>query len=41
MKALETVLNELHRHVLELAKKSGESTDYGEQLWQGIRQSGV
>lgn len=37
---LETALNELHRFVMELAKKAGESEEYGERLWQGIRQSG-
>lgn len=36
---LENALNELHRFVLELAEHAGESTEYGEQLWQGIRQS--
>lgn len=38
--ALEAALNELHRYVLNLAEKAGESTEYGEQLWQGISQSG-
>lgn len=37
---LENALNELHRFVLELTERAGESTEYGEQLWQGIRQSG-
>lgn len=37
---LENALKELHRFVLELAERAGESTEYGEQLWQGIRQSG-
>ena len=32
-------MNELHRFVMELAKKAGESAEHGEQLWQGIRQS--
>lgn len=36
---LENALNELHRFVLELAERAGESAEYGEQLWQGIRQS--
>ena len=38
--ALEAALNELHRFVMELVKRAGESDAYGEQLWQGIRQSG-
>ena len=37
---LENALKELHRFVLELAEHAGESTEYGEQLWQGIRRSG-
>ena len=37
---LENALKELHRFVLELTERAGESTEYGEQLWQGIRQSG-
>lgn len=37
--ALEAALNELHRFVQELAQRAGESDAYGEQLWQGIRQS--
>ena len=37
---LEAALNELHRYVLELAQRAGESTEYAEQLWQGIRQTG-
>lgn len=37
---LEKALKELHRFVLELAERAGESPEYGEQLWQGIRQSG-
>ena len=37
---LENALKELHRFVLELAEHAGESAEYGEQLWQGIRQSG-
>ena len=36
---LEAAMNELHRFVMELAKKAGKSVEYGEQLWQGIRQS--
>ena len=36
---LENALKELHRFVLELTERAGESTEYGEQLWQGIRQS--
>lgn len=38
--ALEAALNELHRFVMELVQRAGESDAYGEQLWQGIRQSG-
>lgn len=37
---LENALEELRRFVLELAERAGESPEYGEQLWQGIRQSG-
>lgn len=37
---LENALKELYRFVLELAERAGESAEYGEQLWQGIRQSG-
>ena len=37
---LENALKELHRFVLELAERAGESPEYAEQLWQGIRQSG-
>lgn len=37
---LEAALNELRRFVLELTEKAGESAEYGEKLWQGIRQSG-
>lgn len=37
---LEAAMNELHRFVMELAKKAGESAEYGEGLWQGIRKSG-
>ena len=37
--ALEAALNELHRFVLELVQRAGESDVYGEQMWQGIRQS--
>ena len=37
---LEAAMNELHRFVMELAQSAGESAEYGEQLWQGIRQSG-
>ena len=37
---LDAAMNELHRFVMELAKSAGESEEYGEQLWQGIRQSG-
>lgn len=36
---LETAMNELHRFVTDLAKKAGESAEYREWLWQGIRQS--
>lgn len=38
--ALEAALNKLHRFVLELAQRAGECDAYGEQLWQGISQSG-
>ncbi|MCH5341374.1 MAG: hypothetical protein J1E01_07895 [Acetatifactor sp.] len=37
---LENALKELHRFVLELTERAGEGAEYGEQLWQGIRQSG-
>lgn len=37
---LEAAMNELHRYVMDLAQKAGESAEYGEWLWQGIRQSG-
>lgn len=37
---LEAAMNELHKFVLELAARAGESSEYAEQLWQGIRQSG-
>ena len=37
---LEAAMNELHRFVAELSQKAGESEEYGEQLWQRIRQSG-
>lgn len=37
---LEKALEELHRFVLEMAERAGERPEYGEQLWQGIRQSG-
>lgn len=37
---LEMALDELHRFVMELAGKAGESEEYGERLWQGIRKSG-
>lgn len=37
---LEAAMNELHRFVMELSQKAGESVEYGEWLWQGIRQSG-
>ena len=38
--SLEAALSELNRFVLELAQRAGESDEYGEKLWQGIRQSG-
>ena len=38
--ALEAALNELHKFVLELAHRAGETVEYAEELWQGIRQSG-
>ena len=38
--SLEAAMNELHGFVMSLAEKAGESTEYGEQLWQGIRRSG-
>ena len=37
---LEQALDTLRRFVLELAKQAGESTEYGEKLWRGIRASG-
>ena len=37
---LGAAMNELHRFVTELSQKAGESVEYGERLWQGIRQSG-
>ena len=37
---LEKAMGELQRYVLELAERAGESPEYAEQLWQGIRQSG-
>ena len=37
---LESAMKELHRFVMELAERAGEKTEYAEQLWQGIRQSG-
>ena len=37
---LEAAMNELHKFVLELAERAGESPEYAEQLWQGLRQSG-
>ena len=37
---LEAAMNELHRFVMELSQKAGQSAGHGEQLWQGIRQSG-
>ena len=36
---LEAALKELQRFVLNLAERAGESSEYGEKLWQGIRQS--
>lgn len=38
--ALEAALNELHRFVMELAGKAGESEERGQQLWKGICRSG-
>lgn len=38
-KELEAALNELHGFVAALAQRAGESVEYGEKLWQGIRQS--
>ena len=38
--ALEAALDELHKFVLELAHRAGETVEYAEELWQGIRQSG-
>lgn len=37
---LEAALGELHRFVMELVGKAGESEEYGERLWQGIQKSG-
>ena len=36
---LEQALDTLHRFVLDLAEQAGESMEYGEKLWQGIRTS--
>ena len=37
---LEAALDELHRFVMELAEKAGESEERAQRLWQGIRKSG-
>ncbi len=37
---LEKALEELRRFVLKLAESAGESRERGEEIWQGIRQSG-
>ena len=37
---LEQALDTLYRFVLSLAQQAGESTEYGEKLWQGIKSSG-
>ena len=37
---LEKALAVLHDFICNLAAQAGESAEYGEQLWQGIRQSG-
>lgn len=37
---LEKALATLHDFVCNLAAQAGETAEYGEQLWQGIRQSG-
>ncbi len=37
---LEKALAVLHEFICNLAAQAGESAEYGEQLWQGIRQSG-
>lgn len=37
---LEKALNTLHEYVFSLAEQAGEKEEYGERLWQGIRQSG-
>ena len=36
---LEQALNTLHRFVSDLTKQAGESTEYGEKLWCGIKAS--
>ena len=36
---VEKALDTLHEYVLALAGQAGESEEYGEELWQGIRQS--
>lgn len=38
--SLEKALDILHQYVSALAEQAGESQAYGEQIWQGIRQSG-
>lgn len=36
---LRKALNTLHEYVLDLTEQAGEKEEYGENLWQGIRQS--
>ena len=36
---LEKALQTLHEYVLSLGEQAGEEQEYGERLWQGIRQS--
>lgn len=37
---LEKALDTLHEYMLSLTGQAGEKEEYGERLWQGIRQSG-
>jgi len=36
---LEKALQTLHEYILALGEQAGESKEYSERLWQGIRQS--
>ena len=38
---LEAAMNELHRFVMELSQKAGQSEEQGEQLWQDETDPGV